>query len=288
MLIQKRILVGLVGTNILESLAPALHQDAMAAAGVDGHYHLMDLDVLKGRSLADILQAVRTAGFAGINVTHPFKEAVIPLLDAISPEAREIGAVNTVVIDGDGRTTGHNTDRIGFHRGFEEALGGDAARDRTVVLVGAGGGGRAVAFALMDHGVASLRLHDTNRQRAAALCADLAARFGAERCEVAPELAPAVARAAGVVNATPTGMRGYPGVPLPPDLLHKDRWIADIIYTPLETELVKLAQGKGCRTMNGGGMCVHQAAAAYRLFTGREADVVRMHRTFEAACARRS
>lgn len=287
MLMQKRTLIGLVGTNILQSLAPALHEDALAAAGVAGHYHLMDLDVLKGRSLADILMAVRMAGFAGINVTHPFKEAVLPLLDQVSPEAREIGAVNTVVIDGEGRTTGHNTDRTGFYRGFEEALGRDAAQDRSVVLIGAGGAGRAVAFALMDHGVARLQLHDTNGQRAAALCADLAARFGPRRCQVTAAPAPALLEAAGLVNATPIGMRGYPGMALPRDLVQSRHWVADIIYTPLETDLLKLARDRGCRTMNGGGMCVHQAAEAYRLFTGAEADVARMHRTFERACALR-
>jgi len=287
MLMQKRTLIGLVGTNILGSLAPALHEDALAAAGVAGHYHLMDLDVLKGRSLADILSAVRTAGFAGINVTHPFKESVVPLLDQVSPEAREIGAVNTVVVDRESRTVGHNTDRTGFYRGFEQALGRDAAQGRTVVLIGAGGAGRAVAFALMDHGVACLQLHDTNGERATALGADLAARFGPQRCQVTAELAPAVSRAAGIVNATPTGMHSYPGVPLARDLLQPHHWVADIVYTPLETELLKLARDKGCRTMNGGGMCVHQAAEAYRMFTGKEADVARMHRTFERACALR-
>jgi shikimate dehydrogenase len=287
MLAQKRILIGLVGTNILASLAPALHEDALAAAGVEGHYHLMDLDVLKDRSLADIVQAVRTAGFAGINVTHPFKEAVVPLLDQISPQAREIGAVNTVVIDREGLTTGHNTDRIGFYRGFEEALGRDAAQDRTVVLIGAGGAGRAVAFALMDHGGADLQVHDINPARAAALCVDLAVHFGPQRCRVAAALASAAPRAAGIVNATPTGMHGYPGLPLARDLLQPGHWVADIVYSPLETEFLELARDKGCRTMNGGGMCVHQAAEAYRLFTGREADVARMHKTFEKACALR-
>jgi shikimate dehydrogenase len=247
----------------------------------------MDLDVLKDRSLADMVQAVRTAGFAGINVTHPFKEAVVPLLHQISPQAREIGAVNTVVIDREGRTTGHNTDRIGFYRGFEEALGRDAARDRSVVLIGAGGAGRAVAFALMDHGVASLQIHDISPARTAALCADLAAHFGRQRCQVVAELASAVPRAAGIVNATPIGMHGYPGLPLDRDLLQPGHWVADIVYSPLETEFLKLARDKGCRTMNGGGMCVHQAAEAYRLFTGNEADVPRMHRTFEKACTLR-
>src|SRR4051812_16185882 len=103
-------LVGLIGANIGQSLSPALHEDAFAALGVVGHYHLMDVDALPGRPLEGLMAAARTAGFAGTNITFPFKEAVIALLDEVSPEAREIGAVNTVVIGADGRTTGHNTD----------------------------------------------------------------------------------------------------------------------------------------------------------------------------------
>ena len=106
-----------------KSLAPALHEDAFAAAGIVGHYHLMDVATLQGRRLRDLLAAARTAGFAGVNITHPFKEAVIPLLDEVSTEATEIGAVNTVVFDKSGRTTGHNTDRSGFRHAFIEALG---------------------------------------------------------------------------------------------------------------------------------------------------------------------
>src|SRR5882757_3585164 len=115
-----RMLVGLIGANIGQSLSPALHDDAFAAAGLDGHYHLMDVDGPNGGSLPDLLAAVRTTGFAGVNITFPFKEAVIPLLDCISPQASEMGAVNTVVIDDDRRTTGYNTDSTGFRRAFEE------------------------------------------------------------------------------------------------------------------------------------------------------------------------
>ena len=168
-------LVGLIGSNISKSLSPALHEDAFAAAGMVGHYHLMDVSVLGGRRLDDLLAAARTAGFAGLNITHPFKEAVIALLDCLSPEAAETGAVNTVVIDKDGRTTGHNTDRSGFRHAFQEELGETSTRDKNVLLLGAGGAGRAVAFALMDMGAKLIKVRDIDTNRADNLCADLAA-----------------------------------------------------------------------------------------------------------------
>ena len=285
--IQGRKLVGLIGANIGGSLSPALHEDAFAAAGMVGHYHLMDVDVLPGRGLEGLLAAVRTAGFAGVNVTYPFKEAVIPLLDAVSPEAREIGAVNTVVIDGAGRTTGHNTDRSGFRRAFLETLGADCVRDKPVLLLGAGGAGRAVAFALMDLGAARLRIHDPDAGRAARLRADLTARFGANRCDLAGDPDAAVASVACVVNATPVGMLGHPGLPMATDAIGPRHVVADVIYTPLETEFLRRARLRGARVMGGAGMCVHQAADAFRLFTGRSPDLARMHQTFDAAAARR-
>jgi shikimate dehydrogenase len=282
-----RRLVGLIGTNIGKSLSPFLHEDAFAAAGVIGHYHLMDVSVLQGRRLEDLLAAARTAGFAGVNVTHPFKEAVIPLLDSVSAEAREIGAVNTVVFDKSGATTGHNTDCSGFRQAFRETLGEDSARDRSVLLLGGGGAGRAVAFALMSLGVATLKIFDRDTARATGLCADLILRFGAGRCELLSDPEAAVAAVAGIVNATPVGMAGYAGVPLPTQLVRPTHFVADVIYTPIDTEFVLAARGKGCRTMNGGGMCVHQAADAFRHFTGWTADVERMRRRFATALAER-
>lgn len=279
----RRRLVGLIGANIGQSLSPALHEDAFAAIGIVGHYHLMDVDTLPGRTLPDLLAAARTAGFAGVNVTFPFKEAVIPLLDAVSPEARQIGAVNTVVIDPAGRTTGHNTDRSGFRSAFLEAFGPDAARGRSVLQLGAGGAGRAVAFALRDLGVARLGIYDRDRQRAHNLCADLG-----EGCEVlaTPEsVAPA---AAGIVNATPIGMTGHPGLPMTPALVQPGQFVADVIYTPLETDFLKQARARGARTMGGAGMCVHQAVDAFRHFTGETPDIARLKRAFAAAAARRT
>ena len=282
-----RMLVGLIGTNIQKSLAPALHEDAFAAAGVSGHYHLMDVSTLQGRRLEDLLAAARIAGFAGVNITHPFKEAVIPLLDAVSTEATEIGAVNTVVFDKSGRTTGHNTDCSGFRQAFIETFGADAVRSKPVLLLGAGGAGRAVAVALMALGASTVRIFDQDQARATGLCADLIMRFGCDRCELLSDAETAAASVAGIVNATPVGMTGYPGLPLPVRLIQKHHFVADVIYTPIDTKFVLAAQKKGCRTMNGGGMCVHQAVDAFRHFTGLVPDVARMKRTFETACAAR-
>lgn len=283
----RRALVGLIGANIQGSLSPALHEDAFAAAGWRGHYHLMDLDLLAGRGLADLMVAVRAAGFLGVNVTFPCKEAVLPLLDDVSAEARQIGAVNTVTIDRSGHTTGHNTDRIGFRRSFEAALGRAAIEGRTALLIGAGGAGRAVAFALFDLGAAALLVHDTDGPRAAALADHLNAEIGAGRASVATDPAAALAGAAGLVNATPVGMRGFPGNPAPIAAIGAQHWVVDVIYNPLETDLVTAARARGARAMGGGGMCVHQAAASFRLFTGLEADVARMQDVFARAAAAR-
>ena len=280
-------LVGLIGANIMESLAPALHEDAFVAVGLHGFYHLMDLDRLPGRRLKDVLDAVKAAGFAGVNVTFPCKQAILPLLDDISTEARQIGAVNTVTIAQNGRTMGHNTDRIGFRRAFEEGLGRAAIADKPVALIGAGGAGRAVGFALMDLGAASVVVHDADTARAEALCADLVRHCGTGRARSAASAAAAVAGAVGVVNATPVGMHGIPGNPVPPAAFDARHFVADVIYSPMETELIKAARTKGVPVLTGGGMCVHQAVEAFRLFTGIASDPARMQRTFAAALAAR-
>lgn len=277
-------LVGLIGANILRSLSPALHEDAFIAAGMRGHYHLMDLDILGGRKLHDLLQAARLAGFAGLNITYPCKEAVIPLLDEVSAEARQIGAVNTVVFNRDGRTIGYNTDRIGFRRSFEEGLGRGSAEGKTAVLIGAGGAGRAVAFALLDLGLTRLDVYDTDPARATGLVRDLIAHSDPRRCRIADDHS-LLPQADGVVNATPLGMLGHPGNPVPDALLRAHHWVADVIYTPLETPLIQAARQKNARVLTGGGMCVHQAAEAFRLFTGLTPDLPRMHQAFTQALA---
>ena len=284
---DRKVLVGLIGANIMKSLSPALHADAFVAAGIDGYYHLMDVDQMPGRRLPQLLDAVKAAGFAGSNVTFPFKQDVLALLDEVDREAEQIGAVNTVTIACNGRTTGYNTDRRGFRRSFEEGLGRASADAAIVVLVGAGGAGRAVAFALMDLGAASVVLHDRDDARANTLMADLVKHYGASRCRLGSDLEGDIAAADGVINATPVGMHGFPGNPIPVSTLRSDHWTADVIYTPIETAFIKAATAKGARILTGGGMCVHQAAEAFRLFVGIEPDVARMNRTFAAALAAR-
>jgi shikimate dehydrogenase len=284
---KRRILVGLIGRNIQGSLSPALFADAFAAAGIDGFYHLIDADRLPGRRLPELLAAIKAAGFAGANITYPFKQDILPLLDAIDPEAAQVGAINTVAIGQDGRSKGYNFDRHGWRNSFAETLGADSAQGRAVVLIGAGGAGRAVAFALMDLGVAELVLHDLDCGRATALAADVVRHYGASRCRVTGNLERDIAAAAGIVNATQTGMTGFPGNPVPVSAIKPTHWAADVIYTPIETEFLRAAAAKGARTLNGSGMCVHQAIEAFRLLTGMQAEPARMHRAFAQGLAAR-
>ena len=281
-------LVGLIGANIQRSLSPALFADFCAAAGLNGHYHLMDTDLLAERRPEALLAAARTAGFVGTNVTYPFKEAILPLLDAVSDEARQIGAVNTVTIAADGATKGYNTDRTGFRRAFEETFGREAVAGKTVVQIGAGGAGRAVAFALLDLGVGTLLVNDKNEAQAAGVVAAATTHAGRDRCRIERDPVAALKTAAGLVNATPVGMTGIPGVPISPAAIAAHHFVADVIYSPLETELLAAARARGARVMGGAGMCVHQAVEAYRLFTGLTPDLARMRATFAAAAALRA
>lgn len=286
-MVQRPYLLGLIGGNILKSLAPTLQEDALSSFGLRGHYHLMDLTVPPQRRLEDVFAAVKQLRFAGVNVTYPVKQAVMPLLEVISDEARQIGAVNTVTFDDGGKATGHNTDRSGFRRSLEATFGAKALEDQTVVLVGAGGAGRACAFSLMDLGAGRVDIFDVDPAKATSLASDLASHFGSARCRTSADLAMAVRGAKGVVNATPIGMVGIPGNPVPAEYLSSVHWVADIIYTPLQTELIKAAQGKGCRVITGDGMNVYQSVNSFRHFTGRDVDFGRIKKTFDTAMAAR-
>jgi shikimate dehydrogenase len=284
---SRRILLGLIGANIQGSLSPALFTEAFAAAGMNGYYHLIDVDRLPCQDLPRLLEAIKAVGFAGANVTYPFKQKILPLLDSVDPEAAQVGAVNTVAIATDGRTTGYNFDRRGWRMSFEESFGRSGAKGATVVQVGAGGAGRAVAFALLDLGVATLVIHDLDMRRVAALKTDLSTHFDPSRSRITDNLAHDVAMADGVVNATQTGMAGFPGTPIPISALRSTHWTADVIYTPIETAFLKAAAAQGARVLNGSGMCVHTAVEAFRLFTGQELEAARLHRSFAMALAAR-
>jgi shikimate dehydrogenase len=276
------VLCGLIGSGIQASRTPAMHEREGAAQGLRSVYRLIDLSVLRlgVEALPELLTAAERMGFDGLNITHPCKQAVIPLLHALSADARAIGAVNTVMLR-DGRRIGHNTDWFGWAEGFRRALPG--AAPGTVVQIGAGGAGAAVAHAALTLGATQLRLFDTDAGRATALAEALGARFGSGRAVPVSDLAAAVADAQGVVNCTPVGMAAYPGTPLPVALLRPALWVSDIVYFPRETALLRAARALGCRTVDGTGMALFQAVEAFRLFTGIQPDPDRMRRVLDKA-----
>lgn len=275
------VLAGLIGAGIQASRTPALHEREGDAQGMRYLYRLIDLDALKldSGALPDLLKAAERMDFTGLNITFPCKQAIIPLLDELSPEARGIGAVNTVVLK-NGKRIGHNTDCLGFAEGFRRGLG-DVAR-QSVVQMGAGGAGAAVAHALLAEGVQTLSIFDVEVSRAEALANNLNQHFGAGRARAGHDLASAMADADGLVNTTPMGMAKLPGMPVPVELLRGELWVAEIVYFPLETELLRNARALGCRTLDGGNMAVFQAVKAFELFSGVAPDAQRMLAHFQS------
>lgn len=275
-------LIGLIGDGVLPSLSPPMHEREAEFQGIRLVYRPIDLPSLGlgPGDLKGLLCHARLLGFNGVNVTHPYKQSVLELLDEVSDDARFLRSVNTVVFEGDGRMIGHNTDHLGFQRGFEEGLQ-DVARDRAV-QIGIGGAGSAVALALIRSGVQQLTISDLIPERAHQLAATLNSMAGRDvvQVAVAGQLQQAIRAADGVVNATPIGMAAHPGTSFDTGLLNSGQWVSDVVYRPLDTELLAKARAIGCRTLDGGRMCVHQGAEAFRLFTGLEPDPQRMRRIF--------
>jgi len=274
---MKKVLLGLIGAGIQRSMSPALHEEEGRHHGLRVHYQLIDLDGAGSDALPVLIQAVRVMGFAGLNITYPCKQSVIPLLDALSDEARAIGAVNTVVREGD-RLVGYNTDSPGWSWGFRRALpGADLSR---VVLLGAGGAGAACADAVMRLGAKRLLVVDKDAPRAVELATRLNAHFGGNRAGGSTDPAAALDGASGLVQATPVGMATMPGLPVPEKLLRRSMWVSEVVYVPLVTPLLELARRAGCATADGGHMNVGQAIGGFKLFTGKEADAARMDAHF--------
>ncbi|XIA65902.1 shikimate dehydrogenase [Bradyrhizobium sp. TZ2] len=278
---REKFLTGLIGAPIAQSAAPAMHERAADALGVRCHYQLIEVAGADTSALRALLDGVRRLGFAGVNVTFPYKEAVVPLLDEMSPRALDIGAVNTVVVR-DGRLIGHNTDTTGFERAIGDLV---AASNRgAVALIGAGGVGKAIAFALTNLGVAEVSIFDADRAKAEQLAARLRDRQAAR---VADDLEDALRGAVGVVNGTPVGMLPDRGMAVSEALLHRGLWVADAVYTPLWTPLLTAAKAKGCSVMTGRDLAVYQAADAFELFTGLKPSIAAIGNAFDAVMASR-
>jgi quinate/shikimate dehydrogenase (NAD+) len=278
---QSRFLTGLLGAPIAQSAAPAMHERAAEALGLRCHYQLIEVAGAGRQELKVLLDCIRRLGFAGINVTFPYKEAVLDLLDEISPDAKPIGAVNTVIVR-DRRLIGHNTDMSGFARAVAPLV--TASSHGAVAVIGAGGVGKAIAFALAGLGVRELRIFDSEPAKAA----DLAARLeGRLNVSVTDNVADAMRGVVGVVNGSPVGMLPDLGMPVPDSLLHAGLWVADAVYSPLWTPLLIAARAKGAAVMTGRELAIYQAADAFELFTGHLPSTVEMGIAFDGVMARR-
>jgi len=278
---RQRFLTGLIGAPIAQSASPAMHELAADALGVRCHYQLIEVVGADRAGLQALLDGVRSLGFAGVNVTFPYKEAVVPLLDELSDGARAIGAVNTVVVR-QGRLIGYNTDATGFERAVGNLV--TASHRGQVALIGAGGVGKAIAYALANLGVTELVIFDADEAKASQLAAQLHGRLAVR---VVDRVEEALQHAVGVINGTPVGMLPDRGSPIPDPMLHQGLWVADAVYTPLWTPLLLAAKAKGCEIMTGRELAIHQAADAFELFTGLKPSIVEIGNAFDAVMARR-
>jgi shikimate dehydrogenase len=277
----RSVLAGLLGAPIAQSAAPAMHERAAEALDLRCHYQLIEIAGAGRHELKLVLEGVRHLGFAGINVTFPYKEAVVELLDELSPSAALIGAVNTIVVR-DGRLVGHNTDTTGFMRAIAP-LGAASSRGR-VALIGTGGVGKAIAFALADLGVEQLRLFDREPVKAQQFAARLEGRI---KTSVTSGIEEALRDAVGVVNGSPVGMLPNLGTPVPDALLHAGLWVADAVYSPLWTPLLTAAKAKGATVMTGRELAIYAAADAFELLTGYAPSTAGMGIAFDSVMARR-
>ncbi|MHB1125389.1 MAG: shikimate dehydrogenase [Bacillota bacterium] len=279
--------VGIFGHPVSHSMSPAMHGAAFRKLGLDFVY--LPFDVLPLR-VGEAVSAIRALGLRGVNVTIPHKEAVIPFLDALSPEARMIGAVNTIVLE-EGVLTGHNTDGLGFIRSLE-AEAGTGPLGKTIVLIGAGGACRALALTLAARGAKALIIVNRTLARAQAVAAEVNSLTGVPVQPMdlgSPSMEDTLKDAHILINTSPVGM--YPNHDVQPvvpeEFLIPGLLVCDLVYNPARTALLQAASRRGCPTLGGLGMLVYQGAESFKLWTGVEAPVDVMRVAVEVHLANR-
>lgn len=273
----------LIGDGIAGSLTPAMHEAEGRALGLEYRYDRMDTTQApwNAMSLSEMIDRAEAEGLAGLNITHPFKAQAVEYVSDLSETARTLGAINTIVFR-DGARVGHNTDYIGFRSSLRSDFAG--LRLGQVLQLGAGGAGKAVALALLDQGVSSLSIYDTDPARAEDLVARLRHVRPTAHLTALPALtAEMLAWFDGAVNATPLGMAAHPGMAIDPRDLARTAWVADIVYFPLDTALLNRARMCGRRAVTGAGMAAYQAVAGFALITGHTPDAARMRSFLDAA-----
>ena len=255
-------LAGVMGWPVGHSRSPLIHNHWIAEHGLSGAYVLLPVQPV---NLAAALRGLPVLGFAGCNLTIPHKVDALNIVDQVEPLALRIGAVNTIVVQADGSLLGRNTDAFGFIESLKDAHPGWQAHTGPVMVIGAGGAARAVIAGLLDAGATEVRVAN----RSAAKAIDLAQEFGPSVHPVAWEKRhTALAGCALLVNTTNQGMQGEAPLDLNLDDLPVNALVADIVYAPLQTPLLTAAQMRGNATVNGLGMLVHQARAAFESWFG--------------------
>jgi shikimate dehydrogenase len=261
------LLAGLMGFPVMHSRSPKLHNYWLAQYGLIGAYLPL---AIRTEGLRDALRALPALGFSGCNLTIPHKEAALAIVDRVDPVARRIGAMNCVVVAPDGSLEGQNHDAFGFAESIREAQPNWRADAGPIVVIGAGGGARAVLVSLIDQGAREIRLVNRTPARAAALQRDLGGPITALAWEKRED---ALAGAAMLVNTTNQGMVGTPPLDLALDALPPTALVSDIVYIPRETALLAAARKRGNPAVNGLGMLLHQARPAFRAWFGIMPDV---------------
>lgn len=260
-------LAGVIGSPIAHSKSPALQRYWLETYGIKGFYVPMDVAT---EDLETVLRTLPKAGFVGCNVTIPHKEAVLRLADVVTDRAALIGAANTLVFLPDGRIQADNTDGYGFMANLRQHLPDWSAATGPAAVFGAGGACRAVLASLIEAGCPEIRLSNRSRERADQLRAEFGARVVVYDWVRAGNM---LEGAATVINTTALGMVGKPEFRVPLDALSPEAVVTDIVYTPLETDLLKSAKAAGCRTVDGLGMLLHQAVPGFEAWFGRRPEV---------------
>jgi shikimate dehydrogenase len=278
--------LGVMGYPVAHSLSPAMQNAAFAHYGLDWIY--LALSVLP-KDLIEALKGIKALGIIGANVTIPHKEAVVSLVDDLTPEARLIGAVNVLGIK-DGRLIGHNTDGIGFLQSLQQD-GGFVVKGSKVLILGAGGAARAIAITLAGAGAQQIGIANRTWQRAKDLAILVIEKTGVEAIGLSleiDELATWMAEADLIVQTSPVGMHPKQEI-LPdwynPQYLSSKCLVCDLIYSPRPTSFLKMAASKGCRTLDGLGMLLYQGAHSFTWWTGLEAPLEEMYRSLLDALA---
>ncbi len=274
-------LAGVVGDPISHSLSPLLHTHWLEAYGIDGAY--VPLRVAR-ESFAFALRGLRLAGFAGVNVTVPHKEAAFAVANSVDDAARAAGAVNLLIFREE-HIEGRNTDSAGLSASLIEQLGAKALQGKIATLVGAGGAARAAIIALDTLGAKEIRIVARNGARGHGLAREMKPVVKAQlRSFAFEDWSKAASGIALFVNTTSAGMRGNPSLTLPLDCLPLDTAVCDIVYNPLETSLLRQARARGHATIDGLGMLLHQAVPAFEAFYGIKPQVTpALRRVLEGA-----